>query len=606
MPPERPKAGPQGGAPGPGAAQALQRAAESLQRGSLAVAERLCREVLEANPGYFDALYLAGIIAGSGGRPADAVLFMTRAIAARPKHADAHYNRGVALGELGRHAEAEESYARAASCDPAHADALFNRGVMLGALGRHGEAIESYGRALALHPRYAEAHQNCGVALAALGRHAEALASYDQAIVSNPDYAAAHNNRGVALAATGRFAEAIAAYDRAAALRPGYAEAHVNRAIALNDLDRPAEALATCDEALAMRPQYAEAHFNRGNALRELGRHAEAIAAYERAIEIDPGHASAHWNLADCRLLLGDFPGGWREYEWRWKLPQRARGRRDFAQPLWLGSQPLQGRTILLHGELGLGDTLQFCRYAPQVAALGATVILEVQAPLVPLLRTLAGVREVIARGASLPPFDYQCPLMSLPLAFRTDALSIPAEIPYLASHPARVEAWRDRLGPATRPRIGMAWSGSQALANDKRSMALEQFLPLLAGDAAWVSLQKEVRPADATLLASHPEVRHFADELHDFGDTAALVELLDLVVTVDTSVTHLAGALGKEVWILLPFGSHDWRWQLAREDSPWYPKARLFRQSAPGDWAAVVSRVGSELRRRLASAGAD
>jgi tetratricopeptide (TPR) repeat protein len=595
MKPQRPEADPQG------VARQLQRAAEAFQRGELAEAERLTRGVLEARPDLFDALYLAGIIAGSSGRPADTVLFMTRAIGANPGHADAHYNRGVALGELGRHAEAAESYARAAACNPAHADALFNRGVMLGALGRHAEAIESYGRALALQPRYAEAHQNRGIALAALGRHAEALQSYDEAIASKPDHAAAHNNRGVALGALGRLPEAVAAYDRAIALRPGYPEALVNRGIALNDLDRPAEALASCDEALALRPHHAEAHFNRGNALRELGRHADAIAAYDRAVEIDPAHASAHWNLADCRLLLGDFAGGWREYEWRWKLPQRAHGQRGFAQPLWLGAEPLRGRTILLHAELGLGDTLQFCRYAPQVAALGAKVVLEVQAPLVPLLRSLAGVSEVLPRGAVLPAFDYHCPLMSLPLAFRTDALSVPAPIPYLGTDPERAAAWRRRLGAQTRPRIGLAWSGSQALANDKRSMALTQVLPLLRRDAEWVSLQKEVHPAEEALLASHPELRHFGEELHDFADTAALADLMDLVVTVDTSVTHLAGALGKDLWIMLPFGSHDWRWQLAREDSPWYPQARLFRQPAPRDWHAVVDLVERELGRRLA-----
>ena len=599
MRPERPKAGPQGGA---GLASQLQRAAEAFQRGDLTGAERVTRAVLEAKPDHFEALFLAGIIAGSAGRPADAVAFMTRASAANPGNADAHYNRGVALGELGRHAEAAESYARAAACNPSHADAFFNRGVALGALGRHGEAVESYARALALRPRYAEAHQNRGIALAALGRHEEALASYDIALACRPDYAAAHNNRGAALAALGRFADAVAAYDRAIALRPGYPEALLNRGIALADLDRPAEALASCERALAARPDYADAHFNRGNALRELGRHAEAIGAYESAVLLDPAHASAHWNLADCRLLLGDFAGGWREYEWRWKLPARAHGHRDFAQPLWLGAQPLQGRTILLHAELGLGDTLQFCRYVPRVAALGATVVLEVQAALVPLLATLSGVSAVLPRGAPLPAFDYHCPLMSLPLAFRTAADSIPAEIPYLASDPARVAAWRERLGPASRPRVGVAWSGSQALANDKRSMPLAQFLPLLAEEAEWVSLQKEVGAADASVLAAHPEVRHFGGELRDFAETAALADAMDLVVTVDTSVTHLAGALGKETWILLPFGTHDWRWQLGREDSPWYPRARLFRQPAAGDWGSVVSRVGGELARRLAA----
>ena len=600
MPPERPKAGPQGGAAGLSAGEAMRRAVEAFQRGDLAEAERLCRAVLDAKADHFDALYLAGIISGRAGRAADAALFMTRATVADPKHADAHYNRGVALGELGQQADAAESYRRATALNPAHADAFFNRGVMLGTLGLHAEALECYARTLALQPRYAEAHQNRGIALAGLDRHAEALASYDQAIALRPGHAASHNNRGAALAALGRPLDALVEYDRAIALRPGHAEAHVNRAIALHDLDRPAEALASCDRALALRADHAEAHFNRGNALRELNRHAEALEAYERAIAIDPGHASAHWNLADCRLLLGDFAGGWREYEWRWRLRQRAHGRRDFAQPLWLGEQPLEGRTILLHAELGLGDALQFCRYVPRVAALGATVLLEVQAGLVPLLGSLTGVYEVLPRGATLPAFDYHCPLMSLPLAFRTDAATIPATIPYLKSDPARVAAWQRRLGPRKQPRVGVAWSGSRALANDKRSMRLSDFLPLLAEGIEWISLQKEVAADEANKLASITGLRHFGDELGDFADTAALIELVDLVVTVDTSVTHVAGALGKEVWILLPYGTHDWRWQLGREDSPWYPNARLFRQPAPGDWGSVVGRVAGELARRF------
>ena len=579
--------------------EALRRAVESFQRGELAEAERLCRSVLDTKPDLFEALFLAGIGAGAARRPADAVGFMARAAAADPNSADAHYNLGVGLGELGRHGEAIESYSRATRLNPANADAFFNRGVALAAVGRHAEALESYSRALELRPGDAEALQNRGVSLAFLDRHAEALASYDRALAARPNYAAAHNNRGAALAALGRIEDALGAYDRAISLRPGYAEAHVNRAIALHQLARPAEALVECDRALALQPGHAEAHFNRGNALRELHRHADAVAAYEKAIAANPKHASAHWNLADCRLLLGDFAGGWSEYEWRWKLPARAGARREFAQPLWLGAQPLQGMTILLHAELGLGDTLQFCRYAPRVAALGAEVVLEVQAALVPLLETLPGAARVVARGATLPRFDYHCPLMSLPLAFRTDASTIPIAIPYLASDPARVSAWRERLGPAVRPRIGIAWSGSQALANDKRSMGLAQMMPLLAEGFEWISLQKEVGVDDAALLAANPRILHFGGELRDFADTAALVELVDLVVTVDTSVTHLAGALGKEVWILLPFGSHDWRWQLAREDSPWYPRARLFRQAAPGAWAALVGRAAEALAQR-------
>jgi hypothetical protein len=370
----------------------------------------------------------------------------------------------------------------------------------------------------------------------------------------------------------GRSQEALVNLDRAVALRPQYAEAFNNRGIVLGDLERHAEALACVERALALKPDYAEAHYNRGNTLRDLHRHADAVQSFERAIALQPDYASAHWNLADCQLLLGNFALGWKEYEWRWRLNQRAASRREFAQPLWLGAQPVQGKTVLLHSEVGLGDTVLFCRYARDVAVLGARVVLEVQPPLVELLSGLEGVAAVVASGAPLPAFDYHCPLMSLPLAFRTELGNVPAVIPYIRSDPARVALWKGRLGAAAKPRVGIVWSGSTALKNDKRSMTLAEMLPLVRPWAEWVSLQKELRADDSALLASRPEIRHFGGELEDFSDTAALVDLMDAVVTIDTSVANLAGAMGKTMWILLPFNPHDWRWLLEREDSDWYP----------------------------------
>jgi hypothetical protein len=392
----------------------------------------------------------------------------------------------------------------------------------------------------------------------------------------------------------------VESYERAIALKPDYAEAYNNRGIALGALDRPADALQSYERAIALRPDYAEAFYNRGNALRELHRHRDAVQSYERAIALKPDYAAAHWNLADCRLLLGDFTLGWQEYEWRWKLEQASHAERDFPQPLWLGAQPLEGRTILLHSELGMGDTLQFCRYAQAVAALGAKVVLEVQPPLLPLLADLDGVAQAVPRGAALPAFDCHCPLMSLPLAFKTDATNIPATIPYLRSDAARVAAWREKLGPKSKPRVGVVWSGSMSQRNDKRSMALVEMLPLVGDWAEWISLQKDVRESDAPLLASRADLRHVGDALQDFADTAAVIELLDVLVTVDTSVPHVAGAMGKPVWILLPFNAHDWRWMLDREDSIWYPTARLFRQAAIGDWASVISQVDAALLRHF------
>jgi len=578
----------------------MQHAIAAYQRGDLVEAERVCRLALEVKANSFEALYLSGIIAAQTGRTEEAARLLSKAVMANPRIADAHYNWGVALGELKRPAEALERYGRAIALKPDHADAYYNRGVALDELDRPAEALESYDRVIALKPDYAEAHNNRGLALGRLQRYAEALASYERAIALKPDYARAHNNRGVALGELERPTEALASYHRAIALKPDYAEAYNNRGIALCELSRPAEALESYERGIAIRPDYAEAFYNRGNALRDLHRHGDAIDSYERALALKPDYASAHWNLADCRLLLGDFALGWQEYEWRWKLEQRDNRRRDFQQPLWLGGKTLEGRTILLHSELGLGDTLLFCRYAKEVAALGATVVLEVQPPLLPLLADLEGIAQAVPRGAPLPAFDYHCPLMSLPLAFKTDSGNVPANIPYIRSDAARAAAWQAKLGEKRKPRVGVVWSGSKALRNDRRSMALADMLPLVRDWAEWVSLQKEVRESEAALLTSRADLRHVGGELEDFADTAALVDLMDVVVTVDTSVTHVAGAMGKPVWILLPFNPHDWRWMLDREDSPWYPTARLFRQPANGDWASVIRRVDEELVRHF------
>ena len=580
----------------------MQHALAADQGGETAQAERLCRLVLEVQPDHFDALYLWGIIAGQTGRADEAAALLSKAVRANPDVADAHYNHGVALGEVKRHEEALASYERAIALKPDYADAYYNRGVALRELDRPAEALESFDRVIALKPDYAEAHNNRGVVMGRLQRHVDALESYDRAIALRADYAEAYNNRGVALGELDRFAEAVESYDRAIARKSNYANAHNNRGLALVELNRFSEALKSYERAIALKPDYAEAFYNRGNVLRDLHRHRQAIESYERALAFKPDYASAHWNLADCRLLLGDFSLGWQEYEWRWKLEQRDNARRDFPQPLWLGGQSLEGRTILLHSELGLGDTLLFCRYAKAVAALGGQVILEVQPPLLPLLAELEGVSQAVARGAPLPPFDYHCPLMSLPLAFKTNLDNVPADVPYIRSKAERVAAWQQKLGKKDKPRVGVVWSGSMKLRNDRRSMTLAQLLPLITERAEWISLQTEVRESDAALLASRADIRHLGDELKDFADTAALIELLDLVVTVDTSVAHVAGAMGKPVWILVPFNPHDWRWMLDREDSPWYPTARLFRQPASGDWASVTNRVSAELARYFRS----
>jgi len=578
--------------------QAGQLAVQAYRRGDWAEAERQCRLILGAEPGHFDALNMLGIVAVQTRRSQEAVEFLSRAALLRPGSAEVHSNLGNVLHGLGRHDEALARYDRALAINPGYAPALNNRGHVLRELKRHDEALASFDAALRIRPDHAEAMANRGVALRDLKRHGEALASFDRALAIKPAYAEALCHRGVALCDLDRHAEALESFDRALAIKPDYAQAQNNRGVALCRLERPAEALACYDRALAIDPRDAEALNNRGNALCELKRYDEALASYERALSLAPDDANAHWNLSMCQLRLGDFARGFAEYEWRWKQRQWQTCQRDFAAPLWLGEEPLAGRTILLHHEQGLGDTLQFSRYAKCVAALGAKVLLLVEPPLWPLFTGLDGAVEVLATGAALPPFDCHCPLLSLPLALKTTLDSIPAAFPNLRADAARVRAWQETLGPATGPRIGLVWSGNARFKNDHtRSLALAQALPLVGHGAEWVSLQKEVRPADAALLASRTDLRHYGDRLGDFADTAALVELMDLVVTSDTSVAHLVGTMGKPVWILLSFNA-DWRWLLDRADSPWYPSARLFRQSAIGDWASVIERVRAELSR--------
>ena len=604
------------------------------QRGQHEAAAQQIECALRINPGDVRALNNRGIALYGAGRAAEALASYDRALAVQPDYAEALSNRGVALHALRRYQEALESYERALTARPIYPEALSNRGNALKALGRLEDALASHDRALAILPAYAEAWSNRGDVLRELKRFTEALASYDRALALRPDMAETLSNRSAALYELGRIEEALANSDSALALRPNFAEALANRANALQALKRFDEALAGCDRALKLRPDFAEGHYNRANALHGLQRFQDALAAYDRAIALRPDHAEAYanrgvtfqqlrrfeealasygrasacrnfpdarYNEALCRLLTGDFVRGWAQHEGRWETEQLKPGKRDFPQPLWDGSGGIAGKTILLHAEQGFGDTIQFCRYVPAVAARGARVILEVQAPLRRLMGVLADSVQIVSRGETLPPFDLHCPLLSLPHAFGTTLATIPATVPYLGASAEAVAKWNGRLGVKQRPRIGLAWSGRPTHKNDhNRSIALNPFLSALADvDAHFVSLQREVRTDDTNALRVRRDLIHFGEELKDFSDTAALIANLDLVVSVDTSVAHLAGALAKPVWVLLPF-IPDWRWLLDRVDSPWYPAARLFRQDETRRWENVLADVRTALQRHV------
>jgi Tfp pilus assembly protein PilF len=485
-----------------------------------------------------------------------------------PSGVGLYFRRALAAAQAGHHAEAESLCRLVLQSQPQHFEALHLYGLVLHLSGRQAEALRVLDRALMAQPRSAKALNNRGVVLHALGRSAEALQSHDAALAQQPAYVDAVLNRGVALKALGRLDEAIAAYE----------------------------------QALELDPRMADGWNNLGVILQDLRRFDAALEAYARAITLAPEYADAHWNEARCRLLLGDYALGWDEYEWRWRRASFARQHRDFTQQRWHG-EDLAGRTILLHAEQGLGDSLQCLRYLPLIAARGGRVLLEVQAPLVSLLKDFHGVEAVFARGAALPAFDLHCPLLSLPHVFATRLDTIPPNVRPSAPDTQRVVAWAARLGPRRGAlRVGLVWSGNPAQQdNHLRSLPLRDLLRLAAPEIECISLQKELRSDEERALVADGTIRHFGEALADFADTAALMSQVDLVISVCTSVAHLAGVMERPVWVLLQH-AHDWRWLLEREDSPWYPTARLFRQERQGDWAGLIEeQLLPALRQQLA-----
>ncbi|VWC65795.1 TPR domain-containing protein [Burkholderia lata] len=592
--------------------------------------------LLELTPGFADGYVKRSDMLRALGRFDEALADCDRAIALAGRTFDAMRARGLALRELGRFRDAADSYGHALALRPGSADALFLRGVAYLDLHDPEYALADFNAAIAASPAYVDAIFNSSIALEQLGRHDEALVRCDRALAIDPRHARSLANRGNAASHLGRFADAVDSYARALDVEPGSTGVLCNYASALIQVARHDDAHDMCDRALAIDPHYAPAaftrarvriethryddalddlarviaatprdklaHYHRGSALRALRRNEDALRAYAEAIDIDPDYAHAHCMRAFLCLSIGDFEAGWAEYEWRWRDSQLDGSRRDFAQPRWTHGMPLDGQTILLYPEQGLGDTLQFCRYVPLVKALGARVVVEAPVELKALFATLDGVDVLVARGDPLPPFDLHCPLLSLPLEFRTDLSSIPAGGPYLRADPARVEHWRARLGATDRPRIGLVWSGNPAHLNDRnRSVTLADLLPLLDDRFEWISLQKVIRDEDRPVLEASP-IRFVGDELTDFAETAALTDAMDAVISVDTSVAHLAGALGRPLAVMLPH-TPDFRWLLDRDDSPWYPGARLFRQPEGGQWAPVVERLRDALPALVAGA---
>ena len=567
-----------------------------LQSGGIAEAELCCQQALTLDEQHPDALHLLGVLCFHAQQPDAAVEWIGRAVQQAPK-AEYLLSLATVLERQGRLEDARQHYSRALSLKPDDAGLWNHLGNLLWQLGHKDEAARNLQQALKLNPHYWEAAHNGGMLLLELGRHAEAIRCFDVAETLNAGSAALYQMRAVCLSELNRFDDAQADYEKSIALDPHLAETHNNLGLLHWRFGRLEQAFACFDSALALRPTFHAVLNNKAVILLHLQLLDDAFATLHRSLAAAPDDAQTLFYLATLQLLTGDFERGWLAREARWRLPSVGLVDRNFAQPLWRGDQPLEGRTILLHSDEGLGDAIQFARYVPLVAALGARVILEVEPPIQQLLGGITGVAECINRSSS-PAFDLHCPLGTLPLAFGTRLDTIPfaqGYVPLPAA--ARVKAWENRLGPRDRLRVGLVWAGNPDHKNDhNRSTTLRMLAPLLDCHVQFVSLQKGIRDQDRALLGQHPDIVDLTQHLTDFSDTAALISCLDLVISVDTSVAHLAGALGTPVWTMLPFNP-DWRWLLNRDDSPWYQSMRLFRQRERGDWANVVDSVCRELQ---------
>lgn len=552
---------------------------------------------IAVNGSYAKAYLQRGIVQQQLNQSGAAEASYRQAIAVRPDYADAYFNLGTLQRDAGHTIEALTSFDAAIAVSPGHAGAHAQRGAALIVLGQLEAAVTSFDVAIRLKPDFAQAFSIRAQAQAKLGLLAAARSSHDQAVLFQPQDAVLHFNRGVFLSDVKEWKGAVQSYQAAIALKPDFADAYSNLGLVQQETGQEDAALDSYSRALAINPGLAMAFNNRGNLFRSRKEFAKALHEYRVAIALQPDMPDVNYNMSQLALLQGDLAAGWPKYEWRRLIKEASVvPTRNFPQQAWLGEYPLQGKSIFLHAEQGIGDTIQFCRYVTLVAGLGARVALEVPPALAELLANLDGVSQIVLFGEPIPPADFHCSVMSLPGAFNTTLETIPRQVPYLRSDPHQVTRWHEILGPCTRPRIGLAWSGNPHHSNDhNRSVALAEWIKHLPDEFEYVCLQNEIRDLDRQILRSCRKVKTVDLHLTNFTATAALVETLDLVISVDTSLAHLSGAMGKQTWILLPWFP-DWRWMLDRRDTPWYPTATLYRQPVAGDWDSVFADVKRDL----------
>ena len=577
-----------------------------LQLKQPAEAETHFRQILQLRPGDAKARLHLEQSLRTQGKLDELVESQRRLAESQPASAKAQSELGRALFEQQKFDEAAAAFESAVALNPALPEAHNNLGLARVALGKPAEAVACYREAIRLRADFPQAHNNLGIALRQMGKIDQAVASCREAVRLSPHMAEAHNNLGTALDEQGNTEEAIACLEQALRIKPDFAKAYNNLGIAYWHRADYARAAENCRKAIERMPELAEAHNNLGNVLRDQGDYAAALASYEQSLRLQPEGVDAHWNRSLVWLLQGNFSQGWPEYDWRWKL--KTFSTRSTNRPLWDGS-PLEGRTVLLDAEQGLGDTMQFVRYAPLVQQRGGKVMVVCQKPLVQMLSSCAGIDRLVAQGEPVPDFDVYAPLLSLPKILGTTMETVPAEIPYLHADRYLVEQWGRELESIRGFKVGIAWKGSPKNRMDReRSIPLAAFEPLArVPGVQLISLQKGEGSEQLKDAGSRFAVIDLAQRLDltsgPFMDTAAAIEHLDLVVTCDSSLGHLAGALARPSWIALAL-SPDWRWLLDREDSPWYPTVRLFRKKFIGDWSDVFQRMAAALEATVAKKG--
>jgi len=574
----------------------LQAAVAHHQAGRLADAAAGYDDILAEVPEHADARHLRALIAFQEGALDAALIGIDQAIGIDADIAMYHANRGRVLKAAGRNEDAAAAFAQALRLQPGEPGTLSDFAGALVDSGAAEHALHFVIRATELAPDFVPAHYNMGLAYLATGESRPARAAFERAIEIDPTFAPAHFEIGRLFHEEKNPGRAETHYRNALAQDPSMIEAHANLGNLLRARLDLEDAIVCYRHALDLDDGVAAVHGNLGVALQEIGDAEAALAAYDRALDLQPDDAETRRNRAQVLLQLGRYEEGWREFEWRWQTQHFAAIRRTWAMPQWQGER-IKGDTVLVHAEQGFGDTLQFARYLPLLAARVAKVIVECPSPVAGLVAGVAGVDDVVAAGQPLPDFDAHIPMMSLPGAFRTAERDIPADVPYLSVPDAAINAWNGRFGEGGVVKVGIVWKGSQNhQRNQWRSPGLDAMRPLLAAEGArFVSLQKDDEALDLRTANLGTHVLPMGQEFRDFSDTAAAIGHLDLVIAPDTSVAHLAGALGKPVWLMLPHVA-EWRWLMNRNDSPWYPTMRLYRQTARGDWRGAIDQMSLDL----------